>query len=351
MPELRLLQLSKTFRGGATALRQLDLDVEDGELLVLMGASGCGKTTTLRLIAGFERPDAGTILWDQQPLNHKRPASRPLSLVLQGENLLPHLTVQDNLRFGATSKAESGRWLDVIEILKLKDLLERFPQELSGGQRQSVAVARSLLRSAPLALYDEPLAHLDAVFRRDLRLHLRQFQLRDRQTVIYVTHDQTDAMAIADRIALMHEGRVIQVGSPTELYERPAHRVTAEWMGNPAMNLWRAEYHAGWMKVGTWTAEAAIPIADGCYEWGLRGEHVRWNAEGSLRWRGTVELVEFHGDHRVIGVRTDVGLIMISERRAERLRLGTSVDLSCDAESLFAFDVTSGQCVQSPFRA
>lgn len=350
MPELQVQRVSKTFANGVTALRHLDLHVRDGELLVLMGASGCGKSTTLRVIAGFERPDEGTVLLNQRSITQEPPSSRSLSLVLQGENLFPHLSVRENLRFGL---AESGneRWTEVVQAMKLNDLLERSPQELSGGQRQAVAFARSLSRAAPLALYDEPLAHLDAILRRDLRLQLRQFQLRDKQTVLYVTHDQADAMAIADRIALMDQGQIVQVDSPATLYDRPAHRLVAKWLGHPAMNLWSATYEDGRLKAEAWSAELRVPLPEGRYEWGIRGEHLRWNSQGSIRWQGTVELLEFHGDRRVVGVRTPVGLIMIAERRGESLSIGSPIDVSFDAGSLFAFDVTTGQCVYSPFRA
>ena len=228
--------------GSARAVDGVSLTAEEGSLLVLLGPSGCGKSTTLRLIAGLEQPDSGTVMIGGADVTHLTPAQRRIAMVFQSYALFPHLSVAENIVFGLrvrrVSRAErDARLKRVADIVGLSQLLDRKPSQLSGGQRQRVALGRSIIAEARVCLMDEPLSNLDAKLRHEMRTEIRALQQRLGMTMVYVTHDQTEAMTMADRVVLMRDGRVEQNGPPEELYSRPATAFTARFIGTPPMNL------------------------------------------------------------------------------------------------------------------
>jgi len=232
----------------ATALAETTLDIASGSFTVLLGPSGCGKSTTLRLIAGLDAPTTGRLLIDGRDVTMLPPAERRIAMVFQNYALFPHLSVADNIVFGLqvrkASRAEQAQRLrEVAELVGLGALLERKPGQLSGGQQQRVALARALVSRAPVCLMDEPLSNLDAQLRQEMRRELRELQQRLKLTVVYVTHDQAEAMSMADQVVLLNKGRIEQVATPRELYARPATSFAARFIGTPPMNL--AALHAG----------------------------------------------------------------------------------------------------------
>jgi multiple sugar transport system ATP-binding protein len=238
---LRLTDIQKSY-GDNHVLCDVNLTIADGEFIVVVGPSGCGKTTLLRVIAGLELPDAGEIALFEEVVNDMSPAQRGVAMVFQSYALYPHLTVFKNLEFalelGGLSREEIDRRIsDVANILSLTDYLERKPSELSGGQRQRVALGRALVRQPRMFLFDEPLSNLDAGLRMNTRIEIADLHRTLKTPIIYVTHDQTEAMTLADRIVVMREGRIEQVGAPLELYNAPANRFVAGFIGSPAMNF------------------------------------------------------------------------------------------------------------------
>ncbi len=231
--------------GDFEALRDINFCCEKGELLVLLGPSGCGKSTTLRLITGLEHPTSGSIEIGGKDVSDLPPVKRNISMVFQNYALFPHLTVKENILFGLKARRivkreRQKRLKEAAEILGLTDLLQRKPAQLSGGQRQRVALGRAIVAQVPVCLMDEPLSNLDAKLRQEMRLEIRSLQQRLGMTMVYVTHDQVEAMTIADKIILMNDGQIEQHGTPEELYNHPASAFTGSFIGNPPMNIFRS---------------------------------------------------------------------------------------------------------------
>ncbi len=244
MSRVALHGVAKRF-GEHAAVRDVDLVAEPGEFVALLGPSGCGKSTTLRLVAGLDTPDAGRIEIGGVDMTQAAPAARGVAMVFQNYALFPHLSVAENIAFGLTvrrvERAERERRLArAAQLLGLQELLQRRPAQLSGGQRQRVALGRAIVAEARVCLMDEPLSNLDAQLRQQMRSEIRELQQRLGMTMLYVTHDQTEAMTMADRVVLMRAGRIEQAGSPQDLYERPASSFVAGFIGAPAMNLFPA---------------------------------------------------------------------------------------------------------------
>lgn len=235
MPKVRLERVERRY-GTTIALEALDLDIEDGEFLTLLGPSGCGKTTTLRIIAGFVDPTAGRVLVDGRDVLRLPPSQRDVGMVFQNYALFPHLTVAENIAFGmkqrgASMDARRRRTSELLELVKMPSFGERYPAQLSGGQRQRVAIARAVAHPPKMLLMDEPLGALDLKLRESMQLELRSIQRTLKITTLYVTHDQTEAMTMSDRIVVMQAGRVEQVGTPEDIYMRPANRFVASFVG------------------------------------------------------------------------------------------------------------------------
>jgi multiple sugar transport system ATP-binding protein len=241
MATIELSGLTKAY-GKVTAVKGIDLDIADGEFVVLVGPSGCGKSTTLRMIAGLEDISGGTVEIDDRIVNEDEPKQRNIAMVFQNYAIYPHLTVAENIGFGLyTAKLDRAEKRQRIEAaaatLGLTELLGRRPSELSGGQRQRVAIGRAMVRDPVAFLFDEPLSNLDAQLRAQMRIEIKRLHQRLGTTIVYVTHDQVEAMTLADRIVIMRDGVILQVGTPTEVYEAPVDVFTARFIGSPAMNL------------------------------------------------------------------------------------------------------------------
>ncbi len=244
MARVILEQVAKRF-GDTLVIPHLDLTIEDGEFVVLVGPSGCGKTTTLRMIAGLEEASEGRVRIGDRDVTDVPPGKRNCAMVFQSYALYPHMTVRDNITYGLrvrrVPKAEIERLLgEAVRILGLEAFLDRRPKQLSGGQQQRVAIGRAIVRQPEVFLFDEPLSNLDAKLRVEMRTEIRQLHRRLGNTVVYVTHDQVEAMTLADRVCVMHEGRIEQIAAPLELYERPANTFVAAFIGTPAMNFLEA---------------------------------------------------------------------------------------------------------------
>jgi multiple sugar transport system ATP-binding protein len=337
MAEVSLLDVGKRF-GAVEAVRRLSLAIADGEFVVLLGPTGAGKTTTLRLIAGLERPDMGSVLIRGHDVTKKVPAERDVAFVFQQYSLYPHLTVYDNLAFPLRSPARRmdeafirRRVQQVAELLHIEKKLANRATALSGGEMQRVAIGRALVREPAVYLMDEPLSSLDAKLRAELRLELKRIQRELGTTILYVTHDQTEAMTMADRIGVMSEGRLIQLGTPREIYERPNSAYVASRLGTPAINLIPAEL----------LAEPSRPAAARTV--GLRTEHIRILPADRPGPRARVHWVEHLGDQNHVHLKLDTHSLVTLADPAQELRTGDAVSLAF-AEPLY-FDQAGNRIV------
>ncbi len=309
MASVTLSGVTKRF-GAATVLHGVDLDVPDGEFCVFVGPSGCGKSTLLRLICGLDEVSGGTVAIGGEVVNDVAPARRGVAMVFQSYALYPHMSVAQNmgyaLRLAGAPKADIDRRVaKAAATLRLDGLLDRKPRALSGGQRQRVAIGRAIVREPRLFLFDEPLSNLDAALRVEMRAEIAALKARLGVTMIYVTHDQTEAMTLADRIVVMNAGRVEQVGAPLDLYRRPANRFVAGFIGSPRMNLIAATLDGARRPVlGGRPAPLVVDAAPGTVvEIGVRPEHLRAEDRGPIAGRAT--LVEHLGSDLFVHVSVD----------------------------------------------
>jgi len=314
---LSLRGLRKTYPGGATVVHDIDLDVKRGEFMVLVGPSGCGKSTTLRMIAGLEDITDGQLLIGGRDVTDQPPADRGVAMVFQSYALYPHMTVAENMGFalkvGGMKRAEVDAAVKAAaETLQLGPLLQRKPRDLSGGQRQRVAIGRAIVRKPEVFLFDEPLSNLDAALRNQMRFELARLHRALGATIVYVTHDQVEAMTLGERIAVFNEGRIEQVGVPMTLYERPATRFVAGFLGSPRMNFLDArlvgDAARGWVAElagGTRLVVSTAPSFDPsrAVALGVRPEH--WQLVDAGGVKAQVELIEQLGDSGVAHLRLD----------------------------------------------
>ncbi len=326
MGRITLEGVKKSF-GAHDIIHGADLDIADGSFVVFVGPSGCGKTTLLRLIAGLEDVTGGRILIDGRNVVDVAPAERGLSMVFQSYALYPHMTVYGNIAFGlkmaGRSKAEiDQRVTDAARMLNLANYLERKPRELSGGQRQRVAIGRAIVREPKAFLFDEPLSNLDAALRVQMRLELTRLQRQLGTTAIYVTHDQVEAMTMADKIVVLNGGRIEQYGSPLELYDRPANVFVAGFIGSPRMNL----------------ISGAVAQRTGAATIGIRPEHMAVSRDGD-GWAGTVAVAEHLGSDTFLHVDVpEIGSLTARCAGEAGFRPGDAVRLAPIADRLHHFD-------------
>jgi len=346
MANVHLRKLSITL-GGKPIIRALDLNVEPGEFLVLLGPSGCGKSTLLHSIAGLIDATAGSIEIGGQDMTLADPSARGIGMVFQSYALYPTMTVKDNMSFGlkmaGTPKAEIARRVErAAGMLQLDALLSRKPAQLSGGQRQRVAIGRALVREAGVFLFDEPLSNLDAKLRAELRRELKLLHARLGSTMIYVTHDQVEAMTLASRIVVMQGGEVQQIGTPAEVYERPANRFVAGFLGAPAMNFIEGEIDVhNRFAAGALALALAEPMPAGAATLGVRPEHLQIGADGPLT--GTVTLVEPMGNHQVLWLDCGGQALSAIVHGPASFRDGQQLRFGIDAARVSLFDPGGGR--------
>jgi multiple sugar transport system ATP-binding protein len=348
MSEIELKHVGKSY-GQVTVLKDISLEMGDGEFVVLVGPSGCGKSTLLRMIAGLEDITSGQITIGGKVVNNMPAKERDIAMVFQSYALYPHMKVADNmsfsLRLAGTSKAEiKARVADAAAILGLESLLDRLPKELSGGQRQRVAMGRAIVRNPRAFLFDEPLSNLDAKLRVKMRGEIKRLHQRLGKTMIYVTHDQTEAMTMADTIVVLNGGRVEQAGAPLELYNNPANLFVASFIGSPEINLLDAQYDGG--RSITIKGGQAMPLGDAldvpigtAIVYGVRPQHITLSTSGVP---ATVLVVEPTGDAQEVLARVGDEDISIVVRDHALLNPDDTVNLVIDPERLFIFDKASG---------
>jgi multiple sugar transport system ATP-binding protein len=346
--------VKKSF-GVVPIIKGVNIDIEDGEFVILVGPSGCGKSTLLRMIAGLENISGGQIRIGERVVNNVPPKDRDIAMVFQNYALYPHMNVADNMAFslklgGASKEAIAQKVKPAAEILGLTPLLDRYPRQLSGGQRQRVAMGRAIVRNPQVFLFDEPLSNLDAKLRVSMRTEIKALHQRLKTTTIYVTHDQIEAMTMADKIVVMHDGVVEQIGAPLELYDRPANLFVASFIGSPAMNFVQGQIAASEPAVFVSAKGARLPLAAPRADlagkdlvYGVRPEHFALSANG---FPARVEVIEPTGSETqtVLNVQGDE-IIAVFRDRIETAP-GASIHLSIDAAKTHLFDAASGQRIQ-----
>lgn len=359
MSHVELVDISKSYDKQKSVLNGIDLQIEEGEFFVLVGPSGSGKSTLLRMIAGLEEITEGTMRIGEKIVNHLPPKERNLSMVFQNYALYPHLTVEQNILFGLNAKKvnkqeQQKRLMETVDMMGLAELLKRKPRELSGGQRQRVALARSVVSQAPLCLMDEPLSNLDAKLRAHMRVEIRRLQKQLGLTMIYVTHDQVEAMTMGDRIMVLNDGKVQQVGKPISLYNEPANLFVASFIGSPKMNLGKAVFaedkeslivenelalhnHSGYLekihRVGNVTV-------------GIRAEHIFPATGENATHHLEIVNVEQLGNETVLAF--DIGKELWTAKWAGQwsVQVGDRVPVKMDMDYVSFFDTDTGALVR-----
>lgn len=348
MASVTLRRLSKVFDGGTQALHPLDLDVRDGELLVILGPSGSGKTTVLRCIAGLEEPTTGDVVIGERVVTHTAPAERDVAMVFQTPALYPHLSVRENIAFplelrGVSAAHVARRVVEAATRLGLQDKLDRVPAHLSEGERQRAALGRAIVRGPQAFLLDEPLSRLDAKLRIELRVELLALHRALGATMIYVTHDQTEAMTMGQRIAVLHEGRLRQVGTPEEVYQRPADVHVARCVGTPGMNVLQgrgrgAEEGKRVIEAGSLTIPVELSTYDGELQLGIRPESVGLCAVDKGVGNGDVLVVEPLGSETLVHLNAGGQPLIARVAGFVDVRVGTRVGVKVDRKRLYLFD-------------
>ncbi|MBN9495307.1 MAG: sn-glycerol-3-phosphate ABC transporter ATP-binding protein UgpC [Alphaproteobacteria bacterium] len=333
--------------GNTAVIHGVDVEIADGEFVVLVGPSGCGKSTLLRMIAGLEEISGGEISIGNRVVNHLPPKERDVAMVFQNYALYPHMTVRDNMAFSLTLRKADKAEIDkrvkrASEILNLEKYLDRYPKQLSGGQRQRVAMGRAIVRDPQVFLFDEPLSNLDAKLRVAMRTEIKALHQRLKTTTVYVTHDQIEAMTMADRIVVMHDGIVEQIGTPLELYDSPANLFVAGFIGSPAMNFLKAKANGGAVELPGGLKVQAPKGAGSDLKVGIRPEHLTL-ATGGEGLPATVKVIEPTGAETLVLFEIDGQdtTAVFSERHA--FRPGEHIKLTPKPGMFHVFDAASGR--------
>ena len=343
MSLIELKNVSK-YWGDVRAVEKLNINIEEGEFVVLLGPSGCGKSTTLRLIAGLENVSSGGIFIGGKNVNNIDPSSRNISMVFQSYALFPHLNVEENIIFGLkVRKVKKGdrqvKLKNVAEKVGLSNLLKRKPAELSGGQRQRVALARAIISENPICLMDEPLSNLDAKLRHQMRSEIRSLQKDLNITLIYVTHDQTEAMSMADKMVLMNEGEIIQQGKPKILYEKPDNTFTAKFLGNPPMNLINLEVEKNGNYIPISGEKIFVNNKSNKKILGIIPENIKISKEGI---KCTINDLDYQGSDVVLSLQLGNQEIFARIDSKKVKELDNHVYINWDNNNLHLFDFESG---------
>ncbi len=354
MSEVELKGVKKLY-GAVEAITMLDLSVEKGEFCALLGPSGCGKSTLLRMIAGLEVVTQGSIWIDGVDVTNVPPAKRRIAMVFQSYALYPHMTVRQNIGFSLRVAKEpkdvmERRTLEVARMLQLEELLDRRPAQLSGGQRQRVAIGRALVREPQVFLFDEPLSNLDAMLRVQMRVEIAKLHQDLKATMIYVTHDQVEAMTLADKIVVLEAGIIRQIGTPMDLYRKPANKFVAAFIGSPTMNFLSAAARSaegvdavldlpGGGEVKLKTRGALDDQSRSALELGIRPEHITLSSPDDPRANigGTVQILEHLGNSTIMYVDTKAGQIVVQDDGESKVQAGENVGVIFDAAHAHLF--------------
>jgi multiple sugar transport system ATP-binding protein len=348
MARIELDSIQKRW-GPVVGVRDVNLDIADEELVVFLGPSGCGKTTTMRMIAGLEQPTGGEIRMDGEVMNEVDARDRDVAMVFQGYALYPNMTIYENIRFPLRMRNVPRREHDALvrraaELVELGEYLDRKPAALSGGQRQRAALARAIVRQPQVFLMDEPLSNLDAKLRQAMRVQIKHLQRQLRITTVYVTHDQIEAMTLADRIVVMNRGSVQQIGTPDEIYSDPANTFVAGFIGAPPMNLVR-----GHLEGGTFRAEGievgGLPLGTRDVTLGVRPEDCRVDGDAP-HLRGQVFGVEPTGESTYLTVKLGETLFEVKAERDYRSPLDVPVAVRFDPRRIYLFDTATGERIR-----
>ena len=344
--------VTKCFTGGdRAAVDDLSLDIADHELLVLLGPSGCGKTTALRMLAGLEQPDTGDIRIDGKSVVRLEPKDRDVALVFQSYALYPHMTARENIRYPLLVRhmpaaERNERVARVAAMLSLTPLLDRRPARLSGGEQQRVALARAIVREPRVFLMDEPLSNLDAKLRTHTRTELKALQSELGTTTIFVTHDQAEAMTLAHRIAVLDKGKLLQLGDPDDLYQRPANVFVAQFIGSPPMNVLDAEVRDGALVAeGVWRLPLPGRVAAGKARVGIRPEAIVLSAASAETHEAEVLVSEPLGSETIVDVKIGAALVKVRAAAEVRPEPGVHVHLRVDPHAIRVFDPQSGDAL------
>jgi len=341
MASLTLRDVRKNY-GNVQVMHGVDLDIVDGEFVVFVGPSGCGKSTLLRMIAGLEEISSGSVAIGDREVNDVAASKRGVSMVFQTYALYPHMTVYKNMAFGLKQAKTAPAEIDkrvraAAEILQITDYLDRSPRNLSGGQRQRVAIGRAIVRDPQVFLFDEPLSNLDAALRVQTRLEIARLHERLKTTMIYVTHDQVEAMTLADKIVVLRDGRIEQVGSPIDLYERPENAFVAQFIGSPKMNFFTANdltSNSGTLLGRVINSETHV---------GLRPEHLTVSDSTNAVVEGSLELVENLGEYALVHLRTSTNVEFIAKtEKPPGVEKGSTIAFEIKPELAHFFDPNSG---------
>ncbi len=355
MASVTFQNIEKTF-GSTKVIHGIGFEIRDGEFMVLVGPSGCGKSTLLRMLAGLEEISGGTIAIDGRIVNNVESKDRDIAMVFQSYALYPHMTVADNMAFSlklrkAPSPTIQERVAKAARILNLEPYLKRFPRELSGGQRQRVAMGRAIVRDPKVFLFDEPLSNLDAKLRVAMRGEIKALHQRLKTTTVYVTHDQVEAMTMADRIVVMHDGRVEQIGTPLDLYDRPGNLFVAQFIGSPAMNVIEGTVRRGGGNLHVeaaggmrWPLGAAAGSDGQSVAYGIRPEHLALSApDAPGAVAGEVIVVEPTGAETELLVQAGAAQIVLRTHGRPSVNAGDKIGLSVDPAMVHVFDKGSGE--------
>lgn len=361
MATLKLTNINKTYPNGYVAVHDLNIDIQSGEFIVVVGPSGCGKSTLMRMVAGLENITSGRLEIADKLANNKEPAERNIAMVFQNYALYPHMNVFDNMAYGLKIRHVSKfdiqkRINEAATMLGLDQLLDRKPKQLSGGQRQRVAMGRAIVRHPDVFLFDEPLSNLDAKLRVQMRLEIQRLHRQYRTTSLYVTHDQIEAMTLADRIIVLNQGKVEQIGSPDEIFNKPASTFVAQFMGTPPMNLIAVQIdengHVTDLNGYAIPLQFNVPV-----EWyqqrvwlGLRPEHLRIENQGLPV---SVEMIETLGSEQLIHVKFGDQLLVIRCPNTKgKIHIGDQIYISHDLiHAVHWFDAETGQRIEMQYAA